>query len=167
MDVIDSRILAALEADGRASFAELADSVGLSKTPCWNRVQSLEEAHVITGYRAIISPAALGLGVHAYVQVMINSEMRVAFEEAVISNPSILECHTTAGDADYVLKIICRDVHDLDHLLRFELTTLPGVQRSSTTVCLKTVKQLGSVTAAAVPRTRSPTKARDEKRTGR
>jgi Lrp/AsnC family leucine-responsive transcriptional regulator len=149
MDRIDRDILSALESDARQSYASLAESVGLSKTPCWNRVQAMEEAGIITGYRADIDPARINLGVMAYIQVIIDSARREAFEAAVLDTPAILECHTIAGDGDYVLRVACRDVDDLDHLLRFDIVVLPGVQRSSTMVCLKTIKRGGRVTQAA------------------
>lgn len=154
MDRIDREILSALEVDGRQSYASLADGVGLSKTPCWNRVQAMEEAGIITGYRADIDPARIELGVMAYIQVIIDSARREAFEAAVVDTPAILECHTIAGDGDYVLRVACRDVDDLDHLLRFDVAVLPGVQRSSTMVCLKTIKRGGRVTQAARARER-------------
>jgi len=152
MDALDLAILSSLERDGRQSFAALAENVGLSKTPCWMRVQALEQSSAIRGYGADIDPRALGLGVHAFVQVMIDFARRAEFEAAVLDNASILECYTTAGEADYVLKIICRDVDDLDDLLRFNLSLLPGLQRSTTIICLKAVKHGGGVTGAAKPR---------------
>jgi len=155
VDRIDREILTALERDGRQSYASLADSVGLSKTPCWNRVQAMEEAGIITGYRADIDPARISLGVMAYIQVMIDSAKREEFEAAVVAAPAILECHTIAGDGDYVLRVACRDVDDLDHLLRFDIGVLPGVQRSSTMICLKTIKRGGLFSQAATERKRA------------
>jgi Lrp/AsnC family leucine-responsive transcriptional regulator len=149
MDAIDRSILMSLERDGRQSFGTLAENVGLSKTPCWSRVQSLEKSGALIGYYAEVDPRALGLGVFASVQVMIDSSRRDEFEKAVINNPAVLECYTVAGEADYSLKVACRDVDDLDDLLRFSISMLPGVQRSTTMICLKTVKQRGLITAAA------------------
>jgi len=148
MDQLDHAIIASLECDGRQSFSALANSVGLSKTPCWTRVQSLEAAGVIVGYTADIDPKAIGLGVFAFVQVMIDFSRRAAFEAAVLQNRAILECYTTAGEADYVLKLICRDVDDLDDLLRFSISLMPGLQRSTTMICLKPVKSRGHISAA-------------------
>jgi len=148
MDQKDVAIIAALERDGRQSFASLADSVGLSKTPCWTRVQGLESAGVILGYVADVDARALGLGVFAFVQVMIDFSRRAAFEEAVLQNPAILECYTTAGEADYMLKLVCRDVDDLDDLLRFSISLLPGLQRSTTMICLKSVKRRAPLSSA-------------------
>lgn len=152
MDSLDFAILASLERDGRQSFASLADDVGLSKTPCWVRVQILEKSGTIGGYGAQIDPRAIGLGVFAFVEVMIDFARRAEFEAAVLDNVAILECYTTAGKADYMLKIVCRDVDDLDDLLRFNISLLPGLQRSSTMVCLKAVKQRSALTAATKPR---------------
>lgn len=148
MDAVDRSILAALEQDGRQSFTTLAERVGLSKTPCWSRVQSLEKSGALIGYRAEIDPRALDLSVFAFIQISIDSAKRTEFEQAVEENAAIIECHTTAGDADYLAKVICRDVDDLDALLRFNLSVMPGVQRSMTMVCLKTIKARGSITAA-------------------
>jgi Lrp/AsnC family leucine-responsive transcriptional regulator len=156
LDVIDLAILASLEKDGRQSFAALAEDVGLSKTPCWNRVQDLEQSGAISSYGAHINPRALGLGVFAFVQVMIDFTRRAEFETAVLENVVILECYTTAGEADYVLKIVCRDVDDLDDLLRFNLSLLPGLQRSTTIICLKAVKHGAPLIAATKPRLAKP-----------
>lgn len=140
-------LLAALEADGRQSFAALAERSGLSKTSCWSRVQGLEEAGIIRGYTASLDAATLGLRLTAYVHVMIDFAQRDAFEAAVLDSPSIVECSTMAGDADYLLKILCSDVERLDDLLRYSLSLLPGLQRSTTIICLKTIKQEGSLVA--------------------
>ena len=149
IDRVDMGLLAALEADARLSFAALAERSGLSKTSCWSRVQGLEEAGIIRRYAAMLDAAALGLRLTAYVHVMIDSGQRDAFEAAVLENPAIVECSTMAGDADYLLKILCSDVERLDDLLRYSLSLLPGLQRSTTNICLKTIKCHGSLVEAA------------------
>ena len=159
MDRTDFAILEALEADARLSFAALAERVGLSNTPCWSRVQTVERQGAIKGYRAVLDAAALGLGLNAFIEVAIDLDAHAAFEAAVIGHPSILACYTTAGDGDYLLHVVTRDVGTLDDLLRFEISRLPGVQRSSTMVCLKTIKEGAMLTKAAArpasPRSRS------------
>ncbi|TIP32509.1 MAG: Lrp/AsnC family transcriptional regulator, partial [Mesorhizobium sp.] len=72
LDALDRRIVAALERDARISFGELAEEVGLSKTPCWKRVKALEEAGVIRGYSTRIDPARIGFGIEAFIQVSID-----------------------------------------------------------------------------------------------
>jgi Lrp/AsnC family leucine-responsive transcriptional regulator len=145
MDRIDWKILGALEADGRLSFAELGDRVGLSKSPCWSRVKQLEQAGMISGYAAQLNPQALGFAVRCLVEVRIAFDAHLRFEEAVLAHPAIIECHTTAGDADYILEVYARSIEHLDTLLRHELSKLPGVQRCSSTICLKTIKRGSSI----------------------
>ena len=106
LDPIDMTILKALESDGRMSFNELAEEVGLSKTPSWARVRELERQKVITGYRAQIDPGRVGLELHAFVQVTITATRHADFEAAVLRHKSVLECYTTAGQADYLLHLL-------------------------------------------------------------
>lgn len=147
----DAGILARLERDGRLSYADLGEHVGLSKSPTWSRVRALEERGVITGYRAIVDPAAIGLEIHAFVQVTIRSTMSREFEQAVVRHAAVLECYTTAGQADYLLHVLVTNVAALDTLLRNELSRMPGVEHVSTTVGMKTIKARGYVTECAAP----------------
>jgi len=151
MDRIDWKILAELESDGRQSFADLSEKVGLSKSPCWARVRDLEASGAIKGFTAQIDPAAVGLAVHCYAYVRIRFDAHAAFEEAAIAHPAIIECHTTAGDSDYLIQVYARSVEHLDELLRHEFSKLPGVHRLSTTVCLKTIKSRAPIARWALP----------------
>jgi Lrp/AsnC family leucine-responsive transcriptional regulator len=152
MDNIDWKILMELEADGRLSFADLSERVGLSKSPCWARVRELEATGTIQGFTALVSPANIGLAVQCYCYVRISLDAHAAFEEAANAHPAIIECHTTAGDSDYLIRIFARSVEHLDDLLRNELSALPGVHRLSTTVCLKTIKSRAPLTRWASPK---------------
>lgn len=145
MDRVDLGLLAALEKNGRQSFATLAELSGMSKTSVWSRVQTLEETGVIRNYRAVIDPALIGLKLTAYVSIMIDFSKRDSFEKSVMSNPAVVECFTTAGEADYIMRIICRDVSQLDNILRYNISLMPGVQRSTTIMCLKSIKQDASL----------------------
>jgi Lrp/AsnC family leucine-responsive transcriptional regulator len=149
VDSHDFSILAALEEDARQPFAALAERVALSKTPCWNRVRELERRQVIRGYHASLDPRALGLNLTSFVQVRVEFGRHGDFERAVREHPAIIECFTTAGEEDYLLKVVSADVEHLDSLLRDELCRLPGVARFSTTICLKRIKETGSLTRAA------------------
>lgn len=146
MDRLDWKIIDALEQNGRQSFAELGEAVGLSKSPCWSRVRSLEEKGIIAGYAARLNPAEMGLAVQSFVEVRISLDAHTEFEAAVMAHPAVVECHTTAGDSDYMLKIFAKSVDHLDELLRHDLSKLPGVHRLATVVCLKTIKQQGRIT---------------------
>ena len=145
MDRIDCRILGLLERDGRLSFAELGERVGLSKTPCWKRVQALERDGVILGYRAVLDPAKLGLDVLAFVRVTVSFDAHEAFESAVNRHPRIMAAYATLGDADYLLHVVTLGIGDLDTLLRQELWRLPGVLRFTTQIGTRTVKSGGAL----------------------
>lgn len=146
---VEARLLAALEADARLSFAELGERIGLSKTPTWARVRALEQAGTITGYRAEIDPATLGLELHAFVEVRLRAAQHAEFEAAVLAHPAVLECFTTAGQADYLLHVLVGGIGALDALLRDEISRLPGVERLATTVGMKTIKRRGRITDCA------------------
>jgi Lrp/AsnC family leucine-responsive transcriptional regulator len=147
MDRIDLSILQALEADGRLSYADLGERVGLSKSPCWKRVQALEQAGMIQGYRAVLDPAALGLETTAFIQVTVAFDQHDAFEAAVLRHPRILSAHATVGEADYLLHVLAPGMPALDEFLRQELWRLPGVQRFVTTIAMRTIKPAGAITA--------------------
>ena len=149
MDAVNKRIVAALEADGRMSFAELAGRAGLSKTPCWNRVRDMEETGVITGYKALVDPARIGLGVQAFVHVTVDFGKSADFERGVLAHPSVLACHATTGDADYLLHVAAQSIGALDTLLRRDLPHLPGVQRFATSVAMRAIKTDAPLSAAA------------------
>lgn len=141
----DLSILRVLEADARISFAALAERVGLSKSPCWTRVQALEKQGVITGYHARLDPKAVGKGLTVFALATVDFAQAEAFEAAVLKHPAITECHSTAGAGDYLLRVVAADVEALDHLLRQDLSRLPGVQRYTTTVCMKAIKAGGGL----------------------
>ncbi len=146
MDEIDRRLLTSLEENARQSFADLGEQIGLSKTPCWQRVRDLERSGVIRGYRADIDAAQLGLQVQAFVHVTLSSAQHAEFETAVIQHPAVLQCFTTAGQADYLVHILVAGIAELDNLLRMQISRMPGVQRIETTVCMKTIKHRSAIT---------------------
>ena len=146
MDKIDREIVRLLEDDARISFAELGQQVGLSKTPCWQRVRQLERRGLIRGYRTELDAESLGLRLHAFVHVTINAAKHSEFEAAAASHASVLQCFTTAGQADYLMHVLVADVAQLDQLLRMEIRRMPGVQKLETTVCMKTIKPRAPLT---------------------
>ena len=146
MDKTDREIVRLLEDDARISFAELGERVGLSKTPCWQRVRELERRGLIRGYRTEVDAEGLGLRVHAFVHVTINAARHAEFEAAAAAHPSILQCFTTAGQADYLMHVLVEEIEQLDQLLRMEIRRMPGVQRLETTVCMKTIKPRAPLT---------------------
>ncbi|MBP1849596.1 Lrp/AsnC family transcriptional regulator [Rhizobium halophytocola] len=148
MNSVDRKIIRLLETDARISFAELAEAVGLSKTPCWNRVKALEAAGLIRGYFAAIDPVKLGFGVEALVQVTIDPERFEAFERGVRAHPLVRRAHATTGEADYLLHIMAADMGALDTLLRLEISQLAGVRRTVTAMITREIKAENSMADA-------------------
>lgn len=152
MDAVELKILGLLEADARLSFAELSDRLQMSKTPVWKRVKALELAGAITGYKAVLDPAALGFGLEANITVTLDFEAAEAFEREVTRHPSIWRCHATTGDADYALHVIARDMAEMDTLIRYEIARFPGVIRTRTSVITRAIKRDQSLADLATRR---------------
>jgi len=139
---LDYKILLALMANGRTTWAELAGLLQLSAPAAADRVRRLEERQVILGYTALINPDAVGCHLTAFVAVTLDRpEHRAKFLEMVQALPQIQECHHVAGEDDYWLKVRCHHTRELERLVSEDLKGLPGVLRTRTTIVLSTVKE--------------------------
>lgn len=130
IDLISSKILRELTNDGRQTNQELAGRVGLSPSACLRRVQELERRRVITGYRAVVDPAALGTSFLAYVLVGLSKhtkEDQLAFETAIAGAPEVRECHNVTGTVEYLLRIEARDLPAYKHFHTEVLGQVPQV----------------------------------------
>ena len=142
LDTIDLKAVSQLMAQARMTWAELGTVLGLSAPAAADRVHKLEQRGVITGYAALVNPEALGYGLAAYIAVSLQGpEHRGGFLDKVRNTAAIQECHHTAGDEDYILKVRCTGTRDLEQLVSEELKSLPGVYKTRTTVILSTVKE--------------------------
>ncbi|WP_366554288.1 Lrp/AsnC ligand binding domain-containing protein [Aquibaculum sediminis] len=151
LDRIDRRILRALQEEGRLTNVELARRVGLSPTPCLERVRRLERAGYITGYRAVLAPAKLDAALLAFVQVTLDRTTPDAFEQfraAAAARPEVLECHMVAGGFDYLLKVRVRDMAAYRHFLGETLTAIGGIAQTHTYVVMEEVKSDGPLPIA-------------------
>lgn len=143
LDPIDHRILQELARDGRMANLDLAERVGLSPSACLRRVQALERAGVISGYRAVIDGAKLGIGFVAYVTVGLNSHTKAAqeaFERAVARAPQVRECHNVTGTIEYLLRVEVADLAAYKHWHTEVLGVLPQVQSITTFVVMGSPK---------------------------
>lgn len=143
MDAIDRRILAELQADSRLTNVELAGRVGLSPSPCLARVRALEKAGVIRRYVALVEPAALGLGVHVFIQVTLERQVDrnlAEFERRMAQFPQVMECYLMTGDSDYLLRVLVRDMEALQDFILEGLTRIPGVANIRSSFALKQAK---------------------------
>lgn len=142
MDHFDRKILAELQADGRLTVTDLAERVGLSLSPCQRRLRALEQAGVISHYRAHIDPASVGLNFTALVFATLRDGDRasvLAFETAVTDLPEVIRAHRLFGDPDYLLQVVCRDLAAFQDLYDRRLSALPSVQRLTSTLVMKDV----------------------------
>ena len=144
LDDFDRKILAVLRKDGRITFTDLAQQVGLSKTPCQQRVKRLVENGVIVGFRAIVDPAKLGLDHVAFAEVKLSDTREAALKEfnaAVRQIPEVEECHMIASSFDYLLKVRTADIRKYRMVLGEKISSLPHVASTSTFVAMETVRE--------------------------
>ena len=143
LDSIDWRILGLLQADARMSNVELAKAVGLSPSPCLNRVNKLEESGVISRYVTLLDPLKLGLTVSVFVQVSLERQIETAletFEQSIRVRPEVMECYLMTGDADYLLRIVVPDLPSFERFMLDHLTKIPGIASIKSSFALKQVK---------------------------
>ncbi len=129
------------------SNADLARTVNLSESACLRRLRALETSGVISRYAAIINERAVGLPISVFVTVTLSSQAEsalTAFETAIAEVPEVTECHLMTGGSDYLLRLVVRDVDDLERIHSRELTRIPGVTRVSSSVAMRTVVQSGA-----------------------
>ena len=142
MDAVDREILAELQADGRLTVTALAERVKLSVAPCHRRLRALEDSGVIRGYRAVIDPAALGLGFEVIVHVTMDREDSATiaeFERGLAAVPEVRQAERLFGEVDYLLRVLTADIASYQTLRDEKLASLPGVQRLSSTIVMKRI----------------------------
>lgn len=145
LDRFDDAILRVLAVEGRISATELARRIGLSKSPTQARMKRLEEAGVITGYRANLDPIRMGLAHVAFVEVRLSDTREAAlqaFNKAAMAIPEVEQCHMIASRFDYLLKVRTSDIQDYRRVLAERISALPHVAGTSTYVAMEAVKEL-------------------------
>ena len=147
-DRTDRRILATLQREGRLPNAELAERVNLSPSACLRRLQRLEQSGAISGYAARIDPAAVGLGLQAFVRVQLEKHGSAGvarFAEAVRSWNEVVACYALTGDMDYLLHVVVADLEHYSRFLMDKLLNAAGVADLNSSFVLQTVKQAGEL----------------------
>jgi Lrp/AsnC family leucine-responsive transcriptional regulator len=141
---IDRNILRVLQRNGRMPYVEVAREVGLSVTPCKERIRRLEREGYIRGYHARLAPGKLGAGLVVFVQLRLNRTSEDSFEnftDAIAALPEVQECFLVSGSFDYLIKARVADMRAYRDLLGNTLLQLPGVQESSSYVVMEEVKE--------------------------
>lgn len=144
LDKTDRSILDLLQRDGRLSMTQLAEQIGLSTSPCTERVRRLEREGVITGYHAHLSPAAMGRGMLVFVELKMSTKSDEIFHQVkrqIAVVPEVLDCHLVSGDFDYLIKARIREMADYRKLLGNILLKLPGAVESRSYVVMEELKE--------------------------
>jgi len=148
IDDTDRKILRELRLDGRISNAQLAEKIGLSASPCWNRVRQLEGAKVIEGYTVLLNQKALGLPDTVMIEVTLDRHDDDTFErfgQALADLPEVMEAYLLTGEYDYLIKVAVAGTEGYEEFLRRKLYKLPGLRHSRSTFVLRCLKRSHSV----------------------
>ena len=143
MDSLDWSILSQLQADASLAVHEVGERVGLSHNACWRRIKRLEEAGVIARRVALLDPARIGLATTVFVAVKTNRhdpEWLEAFARGVALIDEVIECHRMAGDVDYLLKLVVRDIAHYDRIYRKLIAAVPDLADVSSSFSMERMK---------------------------
>ena len=144
MDRIDNAILGFLQNDGRMSNKELAAAVGLAPSSCLERVRRLQERGILTGFRAVVSPTHLGIGLQAFVSVRLSRHSRdvvSAFHHHIQTLPEVIAFYHVAGQEDFIVHVAVRDAEHLRNLTLDAFTTREEVARLNTALVYEYKRQ--------------------------
>ena len=144
----DRKILSLLQKDGRMSVAEIGRRVGLTASPCADRIKRLESQGVITGYYARLSPTKLDAGLVVFVQVTLQRTAGDAFKtftDAIELIPEVEECHLVSGEFDFLVKARVKDMTHYKDLLAGSLLQLPNVLESKSYPVMESVVQRSGI----------------------
>lgn len=144
LDRIDRKILDILQRQGRISMTDLAEQIGLSTSPCSERVKRMEREGVITGYHAHLSPKALGKSLLVFVEIKLASKSGDVFDQVrneLLHVPEVQECHLVSGSFDYLVKARLRGMSEYRHLLGDILKKLPVAAESHSYIVMEEIKE--------------------------
>jgi Lrp/AsnC family leucine-responsive transcriptional regulator len=151
LDRIDRRILETLQGDGRLSNVELAERIGLSPSPCLRRVKRLEDAGMIGGYRAVLNPKAVGLGLTVFVELKVgkhNRDNAATLQEALLAIPEVVSCHMVSGVSDFLAEVMVPDLEAYERLMTEKILMLPTIEDVRSNFAIRTIKAHGPLPLA-------------------
>lgn len=143
LDSIDIAILEQLQANARITNVELAREIHLTPSPCFNRVRALEESGVIRRHVTLLDTERLGLRLNVFIQVSLEKQREESlhkFEETIASRPEVMECYLMTGDSDYLLRVLVRDIRELEVFILNSLSKIPGISNIRSSIALKQVR---------------------------
>ena len=139
----DIKLLKLLQHDASLSTAELAVRVGMSQSPCWRRINRIEQEGIIQRKVALLDPHKLGMEVVVFTTINLTTHGRSAlqeFEREIVKFPEVVECYTMTGSMDYMLKIVTRDIRHYEIFIRTHLAQLPGIREMHSNVSVTRIK---------------------------
>lgn len=148
IDNIDRSILRALQSNCKQTSTEIAEQVALSQTPCLRRIRNLEDAGVIEKYIAVLNPECLGYGMTFFTRVWLTGQDVATvdrFTAGIQKLPNVVECHLMAGDCDFILRVLAKDIDDYRKFQIDHLNALPGVQSVKTEIPMQRIKYSNEV----------------------
>mgnify|MGYP001348806213 FL=1 len=144
IDDLDLRILQILQSNARTTIKEIAEQVGMSSTPVFERVKKLEKGGYVQKYVALLDESKLGYSIVAFIQISLNlhnlDEVN-AFTERVIVFPEVMECYHTTGESDFLLKILVSDMEEFNQFILYKLSEIPNLSHVRTQFALSTRKR--------------------------
>ena len=143
LDRIDIAILERLQSNARITNVELARAVRLTASPCFNRVRALEESGVIRRHVTLLDTERLGLRLNVFIQVSLEKQREEAlhkFEATIGTRPEVMECYLMTGDSDYLLRVLVRDIRELELFILNSLSKIPGISNIRSSIALKQVR---------------------------
>ncbi|EAR51175.1 transcriptional regulator, AsnC family protein [Oceanicola granulosus HTCC2516] len=143
LDEPDRRILRVIQERPGLTMRELGAATGLSHSPCWRRLQRLQQAGIVSEKRYIVDPEAAGFEIVVFCFLRMAEHRRdrlAAFEAAVERVPEVLQCYSLSGEHDYLLQVVARSVRDYEQTVKNALLELPDVQSINTSFTLKRIK---------------------------
>jgi Lrp/AsnC family leucine-responsive transcriptional regulator len=146
LDAVDRRMLEILQREGRISNAALAEKLHLSPSPCLRRLRALEADGVVSGYRAMLDRAKLGLGLTVFVELKVeghSDRSAAAISERLTAAPEVVSAHIVSGSADFLLEVVVADLAAYERLTFGTLLRLPNVSDVRSNFALRTVKPAG------------------------
>jgi Lrp/AsnC family transcriptional regulator len=143
LDRYEVQILSLLQEDCSLSYADIAEKVGLSPSPCWRRIERMERDGIIARRVAIVDRKKVGLNAQVFAQIKLNAHGRANLDEftaAIRVFPEVLECYVLMGTVDFMLRIVAQDIEAYERFFFDKLSHLPGVQEINSTVALSEIK---------------------------
>lgn len=148
IDAVDREILTALEENARATYIEIAQRVGLSQTPCTERIRRLEKDGYIESYQAQLNPDLVGRGFTTFIQVRLTDSTNATFDrfkDAVRKIDEVVECHMIAGEYDCLLKISVADMDAYRKVLIDKISEIPGIAQTNSYAVIEVLKRRGNL----------------------